>query len=261
MTHEPTVTVEHHGEAVRVLVMDNTAGRNKLAEALVARLRQEIDAFKADGAARVLVLTGVGNVFCAGADLKFLAKQSSAGAREYLRGIIELFNSLDDLDKPTIAAVNGAALGGGMEMSMACDFRLMAHTAVMGLPESKLGILAGAGGMQRLPHFVGRGRALQITLSGTPISSHQALEMGLVSEIWPRQDLLAKAIALGTMLSSLSGPALSQIKRLVRLAATASRAEMDDAALDAMVACFETPEFQEGVSAFMAKTGVFRSLR
>jgi enoyl-CoA hydratase/carnithine racemase len=253
----PLLRVEQPADHVRLFVMQNPGEMNKLARPLLKALRTELERFRSSSESRVLILTGVENVFCTGADLKLFTTLDPVEARRYLAEIIALFNDFDALEKPTIAAINGFALGGGMELALSTDFRLMSETAVMGLPECKLGILPGAGGVQRLTHIIGRAQALEVTMLGEPIPAQKAVSMGLVSEVCEVSKLLPRAVALANHLATMSGIALGFIKKIVR-AATASRpSALDKAALDAMITCFSSKEFKKGLSDFFGREGLF----
>src|SRR6202142_2408127 len=158
---------------------------------------------KADASVRGVILTGAGDkAFIAGADISELADVDAYGAEESSRfgqGVLDL---VENLGKPVIAAINGFALGGGCETAMACTIRIAAEHAKFGQPEVKLGLLPGGGGTQRLPRLVGKGRALQLILSGDMISAAEAYRIGLVNEIVPAADLIARAEAILTKIAS-----------------------------------------------------------
>src|SRR4029077_15513604 len=139
-----------------------------------------------------VILTGAGDkAFVAGADIKELARLTAVEGREYSRRGQAIFDSIESLGKPVIAAVNGYALGGGCELAMACTFRIASENAVFGQPEVKLGILPGYGGSQRLPRLVGKGRAMQILLTGEMVAAADAFRIGLVNQVVPQPELIA----------------------------------------------------------------------
>jgi enoyl-CoA hydratase len=165
---------------------------NALSGAVVAELGEAFERVSADRSLRALIVTGAGEkAFVAGADINELAVLSPIEARGYaLRGQ-QAFRRLETMDKPSVAAVNGFALGGGLELAMACTVRFASENAKLGQPEVKLGILPGYGGTQRLPRLVGRGRALELLLSGDPVTAAEAHRIGLVNAIVPQNELLS----------------------------------------------------------------------
>lgn len=175
-----------------------TINRPKALNALNQRTLQEIAAAledaSADSAIRGLIVTGAGEkAFVAGADIREIAGISGLQATKFGRYGQSVFDRIENLGKPVVAAVNGFALGGGCELAMACTFRIAATTARFGLPEVKLGIMPGFGGTQRLPRLVGKGRALQIMLTADPIDALEAHRIGLVNEVVEPPRLLARA--------------------------------------------------------------------
>lgn len=164
---------------------------NALSGALVGELCEAFERIGRDAYIRGAILTGAGEkAFVAGADIDELSKLSAFEAREYsLRGQ-RVFRMLETMSKPSVAAINGYALGGGLELAMACTVRFAAETAKLGQPEVKLGIIAGYGGTQRLPRLVGRGRALELLLSGDNITAAEAYRIGLVNAVTPAAELI-----------------------------------------------------------------------
>ncbi len=164
---------------------------NALSRGVVEELGQAANRIAEDSAIRAAILTGAGEkAFVAGADINELAAFSPVEARTYaLRGQ-QVFRKLETLGKPVVAAVNGYALGGGLELAMACTVRFAAENAKLGQPEVKLGLIPGYGGTQRLPRLVGSGRALEILLSGEPLTAAEAWRIGLVNAVVPQAELL-----------------------------------------------------------------------
>lgn len=170
---------------------------NALNQAVMAELGEAFAALGDDKGVRAVILTGAGEkAFVAGADISELAQQDAVAAKEFaLRGQAVL-NRIENLGKPVIACVNGFALGGGCELAMACTFRISSENARFGQPEVKLGIIPGYGGTQRLTRLVGKGRAMQLVLAGEMISAAEALRIGLVNEVVPQAELIARAEAI-----------------------------------------------------------------
>jgi len=174
--------------------INGEARRNALSRAMVAELAQHVARVSADRAVRTVVLTGSGSkAFCAGADLKERQTMSQEEVRAFLTSMRGTFRALERSDCVFVAFVNGAALGGGTELSLCCDLRVIAAQAELGLTEVKLGIIPGAGGTQRLPRLIGKGRAKELILTGRRVGAEEALAMGLVNRVGTVEDALALA--------------------------------------------------------------------
>src|SRR5262245_33613569 len=172
--------------AVLTLTINRPSVLNALNGRLIDDLTRIVEHARDDAGVRVLIVTGAGDkAFVAGADISELARQAPADARETSRRGQVLFDRIEHLGKPVIAAVHGFALGGGCELAMACTIRLAADTARFGQPEINLGLMPGFAGTQRLPRLVGRGRALEMLLTGTAIDAAEALRIGLVNRVVP----------------------------------------------------------------------------
>jgi enoyl-CoA hydratase/carnithine racemase len=176
---------------------------NALSQAVFAELKVAFDDARDDAGVRSVILTGSGDkAFVAGADIAEMSSFTASQMQESTRrsqGVTEL---IENLGKPVIAAVNGFALGGGCELAMACTIRIAAENAKFGQPEVKIGIMPGAGGTQRLPRLVGKGRALQLILSGEIINAQEAYRIGLVNEVVPLANLIARAEAILNQINS-----------------------------------------------------------
>src|SRR5215831_3352709 len=200
MSYE-TLIVERDGPVATV-----TLNRPKVLNALNQRTIDELDRaiaeLDADVDVRAIVLTGAGEkAFVAGADINELATQSPVSGRDVARRGQAVFARIEQLGKPVIAAIGGFALGGGCELAMACTFRVAADTAKLGQPEVNLGLIPGYAGTQRLARLVGRGRALELILSGAPIAADEAHRIGLVHRVVPAADLMPAAQALAAQLA------------------------------------------------------------
>jgi len=183
--------LETDESGIALLTVNRPEKRNALSAEVIAELDDAFDRTGADAAIRGLILTGAGEkAFVAGADIQELASLSAIQAREYARRGQAAFRKLETLGKPSVAAVNGYALGGGMELAMACSVRIASENAQFGQPEVKLGLIPGFGGTQRLPRLVGRGRAMEMLLSGEPVGAAEALRIGLIGAVVPQADLL-----------------------------------------------------------------------
>ena len=170
---------------------------NALNMATMEELRQAFAAAKEDADVRVVILTGAGEkAFVAGADIGELSVHNPVSAKEYTHQGQAIIDAIENLGKPTIACINGFALGGGCELAMACTMRLASENAKLGQPEVKLGLIPGYGGTQRLPRLVGKGVAMQLVLTGEMISAQEAHRIGLVNEVVPAGELIARAEAI-----------------------------------------------------------------
>jgi enoyl-CoA hydratase/carnithine racemase len=203
----------------------------------------------------VAILTGEGErAFCAGFDIKsFPALMRPGAASKLAQALHASLGKIAHLGKPTIAAVNGLALGGGMEIAMACDIRLVAEQAQMGQPEIKLGLLPGAGGTQRLPRLVGAGIAKELMYLGEPIAATEAYRIGLANHVVPNGTALTAAKQMGQRIASMSGLALRAIQQAVdRGLGTTLEAGLQIEA-DLFAKSFQTEDTREGVDAFLNK--------
>jgi enoyl-CoA hydratase len=240
--------------AVAVVTVNRPAVLNALNRATVAELEQAMLELRAEQAVRAVVLTGAGEkAFVAGADIKELHGLSPAAAAEYARNGQRVFGLIERLGKPVIAAINGFALGGGNELAMACSIRLAADTARFGQPEIKLGLIPGYGGTQRLARLVGKGRALQLLLTGEMIDAQDAWRIGLVNRVVPAADLQAEARKLADVLAGAAPMAVGYILDAVHHGLDMSLA--DGSALEATLfgLAASTEDMREGTRAFIDK--------
>ncbi|MBS1818719.1 MAG: enoyl-CoA hydratase/isomerase family protein [Acidobacteria bacterium] len=245
--------VERDGPVVTI-----TISRPKVLNALNAQtldeLEQAVRDVQQDVAIRVVILTGAGEkAFVAGADISELGEQRPESARAMAARGQRLFRLIETLGKPVIAAINGYALGGGCELAMACTLRLAADTAKLGLPEITLGLLPGYGGTQRLPRLVGRGRALELMLTGAAIPANEAHRIGLVNRVVPADALMAEARALAAHLAAQAPIATAYILDAVDASGQMTLAEgcRHEAALFGLAAA--TEDMREGTRAFLDK--------
>ncbi|MEB3186452.1 MAG: enoyl-CoA hydratase-related protein [bacterium] len=200
-------------EHVRILRLDRPEKLNAFNFALLRALADAVRATALSRDVRVVVVTGAGDrAFSAGADLAERATLTRDEVREFLALIRDTFTRLEQLPQPVIAAVNGVALGGGCELALAADIRLASDRALMGLTETGLGIIPGAGGTQRLPRLVGRGRAREMVFSARRVSAQEALDIGLVEALHPPTDLMEAALDLARRIAGNAPLAVTQAK-------------------------------------------------
>lgn len=241
-------------DRVAVVIINRPAQLNALNAAVLQELHEEVVRLDTDLGVRAVVLTGSGEkAFVAGADIaEFASFSPEEGEALATRGQSLVFDRIEQSSKPFIAAINGFALGGGLELAMACHIRLASSTARMGLPEVGLGVIPGYGGTQRLPRLVGNGRALQMIATAKMIDALTAERWGLVNSVHEGSDLLPQAIALGQQIAAQSGNAISEAMAAVRAGWDNSEAGFAEEKLR-FGACFQTPEFVEGTTAFLEK--------
>jgi len=180
-------------DRVAILWINRPDKLNALNDALIAELGQAIDAIRVDNAIAGVLVTGKGRAFVAGADISELAGQTPVVAKGRARAGQDVFRRIETCPKPVIAVVNGFALGGGCELAMACHIRIASDAAKFGQPESKLGLLPGFGGSQRLSRLVGKGRAMQLLMTGEMIDAAEAYRIGLVNKVVPSGELMGAA--------------------------------------------------------------------
>jgi enoyl-CoA hydratase len=247
------ILVERDG-ATATITINRPKVLNALSTQTIDELRRAVLALKYDDAIRVVILTGAGEKsFIAGADINELAAQTPNGGRELsLRGQ-HVFDLIENLGKPVIAAINGYALGGGCELALACTIRIAADTARLGQPEINLGIIPGYGGTQRLARLIGRGRALELLLTGDQISAAEAYRLGLVNRVVTAANLMGEARKLAHALASKAPVAVRYILDAVNrgLEMPLGDAELFEATLFGLVAA--TDDMREGTRAFLEK--------
>jgi enoyl-CoA hydratase/carnithine racemase len=181
--------------------------------ALLRALQERVESYRFNRDIRVIIITGAGEkAFCAGADLKERATLSPEQVREFIFTIRNLFTSIEHLGKAVIAGVNGVALGGGTELALASDIRIASENASMGLTETRLAIIPGAGGTQRLPRLVGRGRAKELIFTGRRIAAQEALNIGLVNQVCEPKELINECKKMAAMICETGPIAIEQAK-------------------------------------------------
>jgi enoyl-CoA hydratase len=229
MREYETIKIERHDD-IAVLTLDRPEAANTISRQLMADMNRGLDAIDADHSIRVVLLTGAGERhFCGGADLRDLTAARIAAANAAAPGTAnaataegappaprrDFITHIEQIRQPVIAIINGAAMGGGCEIALACDFRLMAEEAKIGQPEILFGALPLGGGTQRLPRIVGLPKAKEIVLLGRHYSAAEALAMGLVHAVHPRAQLLDEAMRLAIELAEKAGYALATAKKLL----------------------------------------------
>lgn len=235
-----------------------TLNRPEKLNALNQKVMKELGAcfedIQRDDDVKAVILTGAGEkAFVAGADINELAVQTPMQGKETSLAGQQILNSIENLGKPVIAAVNGYAFGGGCELAMACTLRIAAENARLGQPEVKLGIIPGYAGTQRLPRLVGKGRAMELILSGEPVTAQEAFRIGLVNQVVPQKDLMAAAETLARKIMA-NGPlavklAMEAVNHGMEM--TQDQGEFLEATLFGL--CCTTADMKEGTRAFLEK--------
>jgi enoyl-CoA hydratase len=240
--------------AVAIVTFNRPAVLNALNAQTIAELRHVLLELQADDGVRVVVLTGSGEkAFVAGADINELARQTPASGRDLARSGQAVIDLIETLGKPVIAAINGFALGGGCELAMACTLRIAAENARLGQPEINLGIIPGYGGTQRLPRLVGKGRALELLLTGAPVNAAEALRIGLVNRVVPAGELMTAVRSLASSLARQAPIAMRYILEAVNHGLEMPTADglHLEATLFGLVAASD--DMREGTRAFIEK--------
>ena len=227
---------------------------NALNKETILELSCAFEKLEEDQNIRVIILTGSGQKsFVAGADIsEFVHFSEEEGGRLARIGQEKLFDYIENLSTPVIAAVNGFALGGGLELAMCCHFRIASDTAKMGLPEVSLGVIPGYGGTQRLPQLVGKGKAMEMIMTASMISAHEAKACGLVNEVTTQEELLPTIEKIASKILRNSPIAISAAIRAVN-AGFEDGVNGYNIEIDEFGSCFGTKDFTEGTSAFLEK--------
>jgi enoyl-CoA hydratase/carnithine racemase len=210
---DQTLVLEDRRGAVSVVTLNRPEVMNSFNFAMLRELRDCMEKLQWDREVRVVIITGAGEkAFCAGADLKERATLAEDQVRQFIYTIRNLFTFIEYMNKPVIAGVNGVALGGGTELALGCDIRIASESATMGLTETRLAIIPGAGGTQRLPRLVGRGKAKELIFTGRRVDAKEAKEIGLVNQVAPAEKLIDACLEMAAMICEAGPVAIGQAK-------------------------------------------------
>lgn len=248
-----TILVEVH-DGVATVTINRPDKLNALNATAKKELQDAITALRDDPAVGAVIITGAGEKsFVAGTDIEELKTLDTRGGEEFARGGQAVFGLIETCGKPVIAAVNGYALGGGCELALACTIRIASEKARFGQPEIELGVIPGYGGTQRLPRTIGKGKALEMMLTGRPVTAEEALQLGLVTAVVPPTELMTAATTLAGNLAAKSRPAMRRILEAVRASSSGSVQDgmLREAAL--FGESVASADGKEGVTAFLEK--------
>ena len=250
---EPAPVVHWAAEGPAFLIQLANPPANQLGRSLLGGLSAALGAFETSAARILLVCSELDGFFAAGADIKLMAGADRATLRAYGDSMRAVFDRIAGLDRPSIAAIEGRALGGGLELALACTMRIGSASARLGLPETKLGLIPGAGGTQRLPRLVGRGRALDMMLTAREVPAEEALAIGLLDRVTEPGGTLREALELAGQFGAMSRPALAAVLRCADDAAELPLAEGMAREADWVTDLLDSPDGREGLAAFIAK--------
>ena len=244
----------NYKDKIAVVTINRPENLNALNSQTISELNRCFLDLESNSNVRAIVLTGAGNkAFVAGADIKEFADFSEAEGKALAQeGQEKLFNTIEQLNTPVIAAINGFALGGGLELAMACHIRIAGDNSKMGLPEVTLGLIPGYGGTQRLAQLIGRGRAMEMILSANFVDGKQAYVYGLVNNVVSSQTLLMEALKLAIKISNNSPIAVKSAIRAMNAGYDKNQNGFE-VEVDEFGKCFGTNDFKEGVDAFLNK--------
>jgi enoyl-CoA hydratase/carnithine racemase len=245
-------TEEH--DSVVILTLNRPEVMNAFNFTLLHALKEKIEELRFRSEVRVVIITGAGEkAFCAGADLKERMTLSEIQVKEFIFTIRNLFTSIEYLNKPVIAAINGIALGGGTELALASDIRIASLNATMGLTETRLAIIPGAGGTQRLPRLVGRGKAKELIFTGKRVGAEEALQIGLVNQVCEPDVLLDRCKEMAQLICETGPVAVEQAKYAINFGLETDLSTGLAIESNAYWVTIPTEDRLEGIAAFREK--------
>ncbi|WP_404332693.1 enoyl-CoA hydratase [Mesobacillus maritimus] len=249
-----TVLVEKRDDGIAIVTLNRPEAANALSKRMLVDFQDALSKLKNDSDVRVVILTGSGEkAFCAGADLKERRDMTDAEAKQTVRLIGSTINEVDAMPQPVIAALNGVAFGGGLELALACDLRVGALEANVGLTETSLAIIPGAGGTQRLPRLIGLGKAKELIYTAKRLTAEEARDIGIIEYVVPCSNLLEKAIEISKEMAKNGPLALAQAKKAINKGIEVDLAtglKIEELAYDALI---PTEDRVEGLRAFAEK--------
>lgn len=235
------------------LVLNRPEVLNAISQKLIEEVTDALASVNEDEEIRVLIITGAGKGFQAGADIRELNKLKPMDFLRWDSGLVRMTAAIEKLRQPVIAAINGVAMGGGLELALSCQIRVADEGAKLGLPEVKLGIIPGAGGTQRLPLLVGKARAHEMMLTGDPIDAEEAYRIGLVNRVVPKGQAVAAAEEIAGRIMANAPIAVELCKDAVEIGMDLPMEHGLQYAQKNCLACFSTEDMKEGTTAFAEK--------
>jgi enoyl-CoA hydratase/carnithine racemase len=238
---------------IATITMFRPEAMNALNEKVLSELKEIVSRLSEDTSVRVVIITGEGPAFIAGADIKTMLKADRESAEEYTRFGQGVMDDIEGIGKPVIAAINGYALGGGLEVALACDIRIASTEAQMGFPEVGLGIFPGFGGTQRTTRLIGKGKACELIFTGDHISAEEAFDIGLINRVVPAKALMGEARKLAQRIASRGPIAVGLAKKAINQTLQTSLDEGLEFELEGVMQTFDTEDQKEGMTAFIER--------
>ncbi len=240
-------------EGIGYITLNRPEVFNAISQELIDELSDALDTVNGDYEIGVLVITGAGKGFQAGADIRELSLMTPLAILRWNEGVLRNNAKIEKLRQPVIAALNGLAMGGGLELALACSLRIAVEGAKLALPEVKLGIIPGTGGTQRLPRLIGKGRAYELLLTGDAITAEEALKIGLVNKVVPKGEALQAAEELARRIMANAPIALEMTKDAVEIGMDLPLEQAIQYSQKNCITCFSTEDMKEGTGAFLEK--------
>ena len=226
---------------------------NAISQELIDEFSDALDTVNKDYEIQVLILTGAGKGFQAGADIRELSMMTPMSILRWNEGVLRNHAKLEKLRQPVIAAINGLAMGGGLELALSCSLRIAVEGAKLALPEVKLGIIPGTGGTQRLPRLIGKGKAYELLLTGDTITAEEALKIGLVNKVVPKGEALTAAEEMARKIMANAPIAVEMCKDAVEIGMDLPLEQAIQYSQKNCITCFSTEDMKEGTGAFLEK--------
>jgi len=240
-------------EAIAIVTLNRPKVLNALNTETLNELYEVFTQLDSDTGIRVIIITGSGKAFIAGADISEMNTYSPEEARVFSQLGHKTMDAIQNTGKPVIAAINGFTLGGGLELALSCDILIASEKAVLGLPEVNLGLIQGFGGTQRLPRLIGKARAKELIFTGEALKAQKACEIGLVNRVVPPEELLPEAEKMAQLISAKGPVALALAKRAIESGYDVPLSEGCKKEIDAFVESFSSQDRDEGIKAFLEK--------
>ena len=239
---------------IGIVTVNRPESLNAMNKDVVIEFISKIEGLLSEEDIRVIIITGSGEkAFIAGADIKLMQKMNKSEAYEFANLGHKLANTIENSDKPVIAAVNGFALGGGSEIALACHIRVASDNAVFAQPEVKIGLLPGWGGTQRLPRIIGKGLANELIITGRNVDAQEALEIGLVNRVVSKEELINTCVDIAQLIIKNSPNAISESIKLINLSSGTELTDGLSSEAKTFSELFETEETTEGLTSFVEK--------